>query len=79
MNPGITEDASKIATSVVDALRAQPMLLVLVIFNIFLLLLVYWSTVDQRNSFVNLIKLEHERTTHLMELVSNCIAGRAEK
>lgn len=34
MNPGITEDASKVAASAIDALRSSPGLLVLVLLQI---------------------------------------------
>jgi hypothetical protein len=42
MNPGIGEEAGKVATSTIEALKGSPALLVLVIFNVlFIATMVY--------------------------------------
>jgi copper chaperone CopZ len=44
MNPGVTEEVSKVASSTVDALKQTPIVLALVIFNVmFMSLSVYVS------------------------------------
>ena len=44
MNPGLTEEATKVATTTVEALKQTPMTLALVIFNVmFMFLMVYLS------------------------------------
>lgn len=44
MNPGVTEEVAKVATTTVEALRQTPLILALVVFNvIFMLAMVYIS------------------------------------
>lgn len=39
MNPGVSEEVGKVATSTVDALKSTPIVLALVIFNVIFMLL----------------------------------------
>lgn len=34
MNAGVTEDASKVASNLIDSLKSSPMILALVVFNV---------------------------------------------
>lgn len=45
MNPGIPEEAGKVATSAIDALKATPVVLALVIFNVLFMALAVFISV----------------------------------
>jgi len=42
MNPGPVEEASKVAVSVADAMRSQPLVLLVLILNVTFLLMFFW-------------------------------------
>jgi hypothetical protein len=50
MNPGPIEEGGKIAVSVIDALKTQPLMLVLVIFNVLIFIFVYYGVTQSRDS-----------------------------
>jgi hypothetical protein len=61
MNPGPIEQAGKVAGGVIDALKVQPLLLVMVLLQVILLVAVAWAG-SQR------LAAERERFTMLMNL-----------
>jgi len=61
MNPGPLEEAGKAAGGVIDALKVQPILLVMVLLQVILLIAVAWAG-SQR------LAAERERFTMLMNL-----------
>jgi hypothetical protein len=79
MNPGLTEEGAKVASSVIEAMRGQPMMLVLIIFNVLLLLLVYWGTTDQRKHFVDIIKVVSEQNNKTLTMLGSCMAGKGQQ
>jgi hypothetical protein len=42
MNPGPAEEAAKVATGVVEGLKAQPLALALIVLNLFWIVAVFW-------------------------------------
>lgn len=44
MNPGVTEEVGKVATSTVEALKATPVVLAMVVLNIVLFALIFYET-----------------------------------
>ena len=68
MNPGLTEEASKVATTTVEALKQTPMILALVIFNvIFMIMMGYLSLKGNA-------RWEHENE-RMHELVAKTLAA----
>jgi cbb3-type cytochrome oxidase subunit 3 len=55
MNPGAVEEGSKVASSLIESLKAQPMTLALVVFNMIFIGAVVYANAEQR-------KLAHEET-----------------
>ena len=56
MNPGPIDDAGKVATSAIDALKSQPLVLYLMIFNVlFIVGTVYvgLQRIEQMNNLIN--------------------------
>jgi len=43
MSPGVSEDASKVAIGVTEALKSTPAVLAIVIFNIMFMVLIGWA------------------------------------
>ena len=54
MNPGITEEVSKVAMTAVDALRTHPMTIALIVLNAVFLISVYLSVRESRATTVEL-------------------------
>src|SRR5262245_613433 len=72
LSPGPIDEAGKVATSVVDALKAQPLALTMLIMNIMLVALltyVAWVGAHTREREVNLI---YQSQTKVQELLARC-------
>jgi hypothetical protein len=72
MNPGPTEDAARVAVSISDSLKSQPLALALIVMNVLFILLVAW--------FVHLVRTDNaaERAQineALMQLRLACQSG----
>ena len=73
MNPGPVEEGGKIAIGVIDALKAQPAFLVLILFMALVLLLIYWANTSsnaQRNEMMKMM-LDNQHAT--AEMLSKCV------
>lgn len=71
MNPGPVEEAGKVATGAIDALKSQPMTLALVILQLTLLGVVVYASVH-RNS-------QHTAQLHeIYQLLAACIKKGAQ-
>lgn len=60
MNPGLTEEGGQTARSVVDALKTQPLVLVLLLINLVFIIWMAWAV--------------HEGSTRKDKLVSDMVA-----
>lgn len=58
MNPGPVEEAGKVATTTIEALKQTPLMLALVLFNIIFIVGVYFSVANER--------AQNERITSLL-------------
>jgi hypothetical protein len=67
MNPGPIEEGARVAGSVVEALRREPLSLALVVLNLIFLLTFY-------GFFREISASAERRDTLLAELAKNCIA-----
>lgn len=65
MSPGPSEEAGKVAIGVIEALRAQPALLLLIIFNALFLAAVFFAVRDQRH-------YQHELMSTMLQALSKC-------
>jgi heme/copper-type cytochrome/quinol oxidase subunit 2 len=63
------EQAGKIAASVVESLRASPVVLALIVLNIVFMILIFFAVKDVR-------KNQHE---HMSFLLDRCVPARVEK
>jgi hypothetical protein len=64
---GVAEEASKLALSVVESLRASPVVLGLIALNIVFMTLIFFAVKDVR-------KNQHE---HMSFLLERCVPARA--
>jgi uncharacterized membrane protein affecting hemolysin expression len=65
VTPGPTEEIGRVATSIVDSLKASPIILALIVFNAIVFGMVYLAVRDQRAS------VERLQTT-LLTMLANC-------
>jgi hypothetical protein len=68
MNPGPLDDAGKVATGIVDALKVQPAVLALTLANLTLLLFMFYALSGAATSRELIIKqvLENSASIHAM-------------
>lgn len=69
MSPGPSEEAGKVAIGVIEALRTQPGLLLVVLVNLLFMAAVFWSVRDQRH-------YQHEIMTALVQALAKCSGDR---
>jgi hypothetical protein len=75
---GISEQGGKVATGVIDALRSQPLILALVLFNCLVFVIIYMATRDQRAQQAEIIKVMIQNSVRLQELLANCTTRHSE-
>jgi hypothetical protein len=73
MNPAPSEEAGQTARSLIDALKANPMTLALVVFNVIFIGAVYFGTRDQRASQGEIIKMLLENQQKTSEMLQQCV------
>jgi len=65
MNPGPIEETGKVAIGVVDALKSQPITLAMVLFNMVLLVVVYFGIKNMRDHQSKVLEAIFEHTDRL--------------
>lgn len=71
MNPGVSEEAAKVATTTVEALKQTPAVLALVVFNVlFLIAVVYVSARSSKQYDAEMGRM-HELVTKVLASCSN--------
>jgi hypothetical protein len=66
MSPGPAEQAGKVATGIVDAMRTQPILLFLMVMNIVVFAAVFWSIRQER-------QMQFEISKMSVDLLAKCV------
>jgi len=72
MNPGAVEEGGKVASTLIEGLKAQPIVLALVVFNLAFLILVHFNGRDLRQHQEFQFKLLVENQAKLQELLAHC-------
>ena len=75
MNPGAMEQGARIATSVVEALKSQPLALAMVVFNLIFVLVVYFAIKEERAGMRQIITMLLEQRQQTIEMMAK-INGR---
>jgi hypothetical protein len=70
---GPVEEGGKVASGIVEALKAQPVVLALVVFNMAFIAAVYISTNDARAKNNELMKIMIEQQAKTSEFLSRCV------
>jgi hypothetical protein len=73
MNPGPSDEIGKVAIGVIGALRTQPALLMLILFNALFLGAVFWAVRDQRSYQHEIMKVMLEQNEKAQQLLSRCV------
>ena len=76
MSPGAIEQTGKVATDVIDSLKAQPATLALVVFNAIFLITVYLSVHEGRQATAEQTKLLLMQMDRAQELLSKCFPSK---
>ena len=77
MNPGPAEEAGKVATGIVDAMRAQPVLLFLMVMNVVVFAAVFWSIREERQMEFEISKMSVEQNSRMQEMLGKCFTKDA--
>lgn len=72
MNPGLGESGERVATSLIDSLKAQPMTLALVVFNIIFIFAVFFGLKDARDQAEKFQQMTFQQQKETMELLYKC-------
>ena len=70
---GPVEEGAKVASSVVDAMKGQPMMLAIIVINIIFLGAVGWGTTKARDDFMATIHLLIEKQDKTAQMLYNCV------
>jgi len=73
---GAVEEGGKVASSIVDTFKSQPIILALVLIVLGLLALLYWTAEKQaslRSHDIEIMTAEHKQS---LELISRCIVPK---
>jgi hypothetical protein len=71
--PGAVEETSKVASSLIESMKHQPMVLALVIFNLMFAILVFLGSKDFRANQLKLMSMMIELTGKSQEMLGKCI------
>jgi len=77
MNPGAAEEAGKIASGFMEAMKSQPLALALVIMNMALLGFFWFILEKVAENHRNDMKLIFDEQKEVRELLTRCIAPKA--
>jgi hypothetical protein len=69
---GPAEEGAKVAVSVVESLKTQPLILALVLFNALFMGAVAWGTAKAREDFTKTIQLLIEKQDKTAEMLYRC-------
>ena len=78
MNPGAVEEGGKVAGSLIEGLKGQPITLAMVVFNVLFIAAVYWGLSDQRRQQNEITKIMLGNMRQMEELLAKCIVPPAE-
>jgi hypothetical protein len=73
MMTGPVEESAKVATSLIETMKSQPMTLALVIFNLLFATLVFLGSKDFRANQLQLMTMMIELTGKSQDMLSKCI------
>jgi len=69
MNPGMVEEVGKVATNTIESLKSQPVVLALVVFQVFTLGAVLYSSLNRQNAI-------NKQFDNLYAILDKCLAAR---
>ncbi|HMF26160.1 MAG TPA: hypothetical protein VKG24_29130 [Pseudolabrys sp.] len=74
MNPGgVVEESSKVATSLIGAMKEQPYLLASTVLNFAMIGLFAYGAVAMHDTRVREVALVYEHTKEVQELLARCV------
>jgi hypothetical protein len=72
MNPGPVEEGGKVATALVEALKASPVTLALVVFNVVFMIVVYMGTRQLHATEEKMQNVMMAQITKMADQLYNC-------
>ena len=75
---GAVEEGGKVATSIVDAFKSQPMTLALMLMNLGLLVILWWTAEKQAALRSHDIEIMSQQQHQAIELLSRCVVPKSQ-
>lgn len=73
MNPGPVEEGGKVITTLIESMKANPVMLGVLVFNIAAVMLVYFSSKEFRATNDRVISALLEQHKDMVEMISKCV------
>jgi len=73
---GAVEEGGKVATGIIETFKSQPMMLALVLINLALLALLYWTAEKQSSLRSHDVEIMSEQQHKALELLSRCVVPK---
>jgi hypothetical protein len=72
----LPQEAGKVASSIVDAMKSQPMVLAVLLFNALILGIILWGVKDNRTHQQEVMKSILSQNDKFIDLLTKCLAGQ---
>lgn len=76
MNPGLSEEAGKVASGIVEALKAQPAVLALTVANIGMMVFIFYALHGAANFRDQMLSQMYEERKQVNELLAKCVVPK---
>lgn len=72
----LPEQGARVATSAIDALKAQPLMLAVLLLNLLIFLVIFYAVQTNRTAQHEIMKVMLEQNAKAIELLSRCVVPR---
>jgi hypothetical protein len=70
---GVSEEVGKAAGAAIDALKTQPFFLVIILFNLIVLVMVFWAVQDGRKHQHEIMQTMLQQNAKALDLLARCV------
>lgn len=75
----LPEQGARVATSAIDALRAQPIMLAVLMLNVIMFAAIAYAVTSQRSQQHEVMKTMLDQNSRMVELLAKCSPDRPER
>lgn len=73
MTPGPSEEVGKVATSFIEAMKAQPITLAVLVFNLVVIVMIYFTGKEFRANSDRVVNTLLTQQREMVDMLSRCI------